>query len=559
MEWSPHGQWIATGGTEGRLRLFHATNALLAREFTGNSAVRIVRFNRLGSLLAAAEDSGTVTVRDVASGQFRWKVRATGGPVYGLDWNPAGDRLAIGDHDGALHLLRAEDGRKIKRWAGHKGDVRGLLWPAPDELISAGKDGALSFWNPDVTTGGLVRRHASLGHLRCLAATADGQRLAAGRYDGSVLIVGRADGRTLRELTGHRFDIRQVAWCSDGTQLASSSYDQTTRIGDVEQGRELKVIHGHTGRVQSVAWHPTAPRIATGGIDAVVNIWDTQGQDRVELGTLKSVRLRWNLKGDRLAAGDPGGRRVWLIEPVSGAVDRPLQLPAMPQSFCWHPDGTQLAIAAAARAVAIWNATGESLRQLTITNAVDSLDWSPDSRELAAYGTDGTLAILASQTGAARRIFRTRPNLHQIRWSRGGDQLILNGAQVVVLDAATGGMRHEFGTAADTAFVVAESSGTQHFAAAQWYRDPIQIWSAAGPEQPAEWARHTYTVLALDWHPTEARLASSGKVRIIRIWDTARARQVLNRHGHTADVISLAWSPDGMRLASASKDGRVRL
>ena len=93
VDWSSDERWIATGGLEGQLRIFSVTNAAPRHEFKSSSQICVVRFNRTGTLLAAGEDSGAVSVRDTATAKHQWKVRAPGGVIFPLDWNPAGDQV----------------------------------------------------------------------------------------------------------------------------------------------------------------------------------------------------------------------------------------------------------------------------------------------------------------------------------------------------------------------------------------------------------------------------------------------------------------------------------
>ncbi len=70
---------------------------------------------------------------------------------------------------------------------------------------------------------------------------------------------------------------------------------------------------------------------------------------------------------------------------------------------------------------------------------------------------------------------------------------------------------------------------------------------------------HTDEIFAIAFHPTERRLASSGRDRLIRIWDLDCGKVMTSLKGHKSYVWSLAYSPDGETLVSGGGDTSVRL
>src|SRR5262249_10717239 len=66
-------------------------------------------------------------------------------------------------------------------------------------------------------------------------------------------------------------------------------------------------------------------------------------------------------------------------------------------------------------------------------------------------------------------------------------------------------------------------------------------------------------VFAAVFHPTEPRIASGGRDRLVRLWDAATGEELVRLPGHSNYVFSLAFSPDGKTLVSSSGDATLRL
>ena len=66
-------------------------------------------------------------------------------------------------------------------------------------------------------------------------------------------------------------------------------------------------------------------------------------------------------------------------------------------------------------------------------------------------------------------------------------------------------------------------------------------------------------MFAAVFHPTEPRIASGGRDRLVRLWDAATGEELVRLPGHADYVYSLAFSPDGKTLVSSSGDSTLRL
>jgi WD40 repeat protein len=104
-----------------------------------------------------------------------------------------------------------------------------LAWPRQVRIGRIGGGWGGSF---DLTTG-------TVGPA---VFSPDGGLLASGGDDNAITLHDPASGRRLRELRGHRSQIVSLAFTPDGLTLASSAADRTLRLWDTRTWRELGVI-----------------------------------------------------------------------------------------------------------------------------------------------------------------------------------------------------------------------------------------------------------------------------------------------------------------------------
>ena len=85
-------------------------------------------------------------------------------------------------------------------------------------------------------------------------------------------------------LTGHKDQVRGVAFSPAGDTLATASFDQTIKLWALSRPDEttLRVdpnpltLTGHTHWVNQVVFSPAGTRLASAGTDKAAIIWDVQ-------------------------------------------------------------------------------------------------------------------------------------------------------------------------------------------------------------------------------------------------------------------------------------------
>lgn len=242
VAWSPNGGFIASGGEDGLVRIWRATDG---------------------------REMGTM-------GPWEW--------IWSVAWSPDGSRLAVGSGDDRVRIchLSGEHRRQVTILEGHRWDVLSVTWdPSGSMLASASYDNTVRLWHLEGAKGSEI---AVLEHMKqtvhALAwQPGPGGRLAGGAKDGTIYLwrVRTGSAAQLTPLEAHRDIVRSVSWSHDGGLLASGSDDGAVCVWDAESRACLAVFDEHKDEVNTVAWGPElAGRpvwLASGSKDSTIRLW----------------------------------------------------------------------------------------------------------------------------------------------------------------------------------------------------------------------------------------------------------------------------------------------
>jgi WD40 repeat protein/class 3 adenylate cyclase len=216
-----------------------ATGKLLVSLQGHTGPVDSIAWSPDGKTLASGSTEGTVKLWEVATGKLLTSLQAHTDSVWSLAWSPDGKTLASASRDQTVKLWNAAAGKLLTSLQGHTGPVCSIAWSPDGRTLASGSyDHTVKLW--DVATAKPVRSlQAHTSGVYSVTWNPDGRTLASGSDDRTVGLWDAAKGSLLSTLRGHTSTVWSVAWSPDGKTLASCSIDHTVKLWEGPKPPEI--------------------------------------------------------------------------------------------------------------------------------------------------------------------------------------------------------------------------------------------------------------------------------------------------------------------------------
>jgi RNA polymerase sigma factor (sigma-70 family) len=582
---SPDGKTLASGDSNGEMRLWDAATGELLRAFVDQDYNRVtaLAFSPDGKRLAS--NKGRLSLWDVATGTKQPGFAADYQKwAQSLAFSPDGQTVAVtADRDPLIRFFSTATGKltsQIKE--DHPWTIYAVAFsPDGKSLATAGEDSVARVW--DLTTHKALHQFRLAEPVTDVAWSPDGKRLAAGA-ERTVTV-----WETATETKLHQFDqwsgrgTRSLAFSPDGKRLAAAG-----RIWDLPGGKEVGLCAGpHAG---CVAYAPDGTALATAGPDGAIRLHDPDtGKE------LPRLRAAGGGGAFTWAAFTPNNRelltlRLDLLEPlavsctnrgadrvqawsVDGREVRDFACAPCGLTATLSPDGAVFAMAGADGVLTLWDgATGRRVRQFVVDEA--DLDrtgarvivFSPDGRLVAAAGRGAAIRVWETQTGRLVQTLKApRPGIAFLTFSGDGRRLVSvgDGNSAHYWDVATG--KEWRATAVlpgpvrnaspdGTTWIMAIDARENlvnrslHLCAIDSGKELLRL-EDGGLSGLCAFAPDGRTIAVQDQVP----FAFSAE-NTIRVIELATGGERVRFRGHRGRVTTLAFSPDGRTLVSGGYD-----
>ncbi|KMQ93304.1 periodic tryptophan protein 2-like protein [Lasius niger] len=265
LAYSPDGQYIVTGGDDGKVKLWNTLSGFCTLTFHEHaSSISGVLFSHNRKFVASASLDGTVRAYDLA--RYRnFRTLTSPRPVQFscLAIDGSDEFLAAGGQDFFdVYLWSMKLGTLLEILSGHEGPVASLAFnpnPASTELVSASWDKTVKIWNA-VENGSAHETIRLIADALCVTYKPNGEEIAVATLDGQItffecktarqtgFIEGRNDlgaGRSKTDLITAKKNLQGKAfttlcYSADGTCILAGGRSKNVCIYNVRESILLK-------------------------------------------------------------------------------------------------------------------------------------------------------------------------------------------------------------------------------------------------------------------------------------------------------------------------------
>ena len=240
--WSPDGKYLAFGGDQTNLYVYHTSNWTLFKTLVGHKgSILSVDWSKDGGLIATGSGTDKVDMHNLPENEIRiwntttWETEAilTGHQdgVLNARWSPNDTRLASASDDKTIRIWVRGTWELEKTLRGHTLGVLDAAWsPDGKMLVSGSRDYKIRLW--DYETGETIERY---NEANCVRSTdfhpTEDIYANSGVDEVQLKIRDIRTGSVLKSFTdgtASKSDIMSTRWSPDGNNLAAAAGKEHT-------------------------------------------------------------------------------------------------------------------------------------------------------------------------------------------------------------------------------------------------------------------------------------------------------------------------------------------
>ncbi|ODN77448.1 hypothetical protein L202_04626 [Cryptococcus amylolentus CBS 6039] len=207
LAFSPDAQNIATGGEDGKVKLWNATSGYCFVTFPEHTAaVSTVEFSKQGQVLFSASLDGTVRAYDlVRYRNFRTFTSPSPVQFSALAVDPSGDVVCAGSQDSfEIYMWSVQTGKLLDILTGHTAPISNLAFsPSGNQLASSSWDRSVRLWSVFGRSRATEPIELS-GEATALAFRPDGKEICVATLNGELSFIDIEEGEIKSVIEGRR-------------------------------------------------------------------------------------------------------------------------------------------------------------------------------------------------------------------------------------------------------------------------------------------------------------------------------------------------------------------
>jgi WD40 repeat protein len=573
LELRPDDRRIAVGLPSGKILILDPNEGTSLRELAVPAAVRLI-WDSDNRHLYSASSRGIVTRWDTETGTAVG-VLDLAAPLTALAHDPRGKRLALGDQNGRVRTVSAENLELQSEWPAHEAGVSVLHFSQDGgQLLSTASRGGASLWDIEQTLP-----------LQHFGGDAEEFVEAAIHPDKSVILVART-GRIVRVPPAVQWAVRlpdrppRAFALSRNSSECAVALDSGVIVGyAIANGQESKRYEPGEP-VTALDFSPNNSFLAAGNSSGIVTLW-RQGNQRRE-GLILTPRPVESLRfshdsGKLLVSADD--RRIRVYVPGDARETDSIEVRrkelASPFQVLHLGEAPLLDLAISSDHSSLWSQdTAGNLEtwKLASPQAVASLtghggqvygvSFHPQDELLVSVSSDKTVRLWnVAERKPVRTLATLQEVLYAVQYSPDGQSVFVTGADRTVreLDAGSGRERRVYEGSKEVLYTVAVSGDGRRIAAAGTGLGPqreILIWNRNAGGSPIKLPIKSDSVYRVQFDASGERLFVAGYNGIVEFFSHAE-RKSLHQRTVPSVVYSGALAPDGKSYLLATAKHRL--
>jgi WD40 repeat protein/serine/threonine protein kinase len=399
------------------------------------------------------------------------------------------------------------------------------------------------------------------GDVDAVAFSPDGKIIVTAGKSTSAQLWDAASGEPIGKPLAHPGLVHAVAFHPGGKILITGSGDFSqkksglARLWDVDTGQPLGSPLAHSATVNAVAVSPDGKLVLTGTADKTVYLWDLATREHRAVQCSTPIRaVAFHPKGGKFLVACGSSAQLWDLARLQEIGQLTHSQPVLAVAF--SPDGKFMVTGSRDTTLRLWDTdTCEVINQLSPRQGeVGALAFSSDGTILVTGGTDKTARLW--RTANWQPIGAPIPHpgrvqavaIHRDRVLTGGDDKTARLWGIAACQSDKTSWQHEGPVSA-----VAVSPDGQTAVTGSWDKS-VRLWDTVTHEPIGKPLPHGDQVLTVAFSPDSQILAAGCWDGTASLWSAKSGRQLHQLKQHRRTVLAIAFSPDGTKVLTGSAD-----